>query len=193
MVELAKTVHEERQTSSSRTTSSHAAVSLQHSEQRIGVFVDVQNLYYSARNVYNAKVNFASILRAAVGKRKLVRAIAYVIRADVRDEQNFFDALERIGFEIKAKDLQVFFGGAKKGDWDIGLAMDTIELAPKLDTIILVSGDGDFQPLVQHLRRAMGCRVEVVAFGKSASGKLVEEADSFLDLDASAAKFLLRG
>ena len=165
----------------------------QHPEQRVGVFVDVQNLYYSAKNLYNSKVNFANVLRAAVGRRKLVRAIAYVIRADVKDEQNFFDALENIGFEVQAKDLQVFFGGAKKGDWDIGIAMDSIELAPKLDTIVLVSGDGDFQPLVQHLRRAFGCRVEVVAFGKTASSRLVEEADSFLDLDSGQAKFLLRG
>lgn len=199
MVELAKTVHEERQSAasgsgrSSRNAGYSVSSSLQHSEQRVGVFVDVQNLYYSAKNIYSSKVNFRSILRAVVGRRKLVRAIAYVIRADVKEEQNFFDALESIGFEAKAKDLQVFFGGAKKGDWDIGIAMDTIELAPKLDTIILVSGDGDFQPLVQHLRRAMGCRVEVVAFGKTASSRLVDEADSFLDLDSAPAKFLLRG
>jgi uncharacterized LabA/DUF88 family protein len=205
MVELAKTVHEDRQSKeqpqggvssgsrSSRNASYSVSSSLQHSEQRVGVFVDVQNLYYSAKNVYAAKVNFRNILRAAVGRRKLVRAIAYVIRADVKDEQNFFDALENIGFEVKSKDLQVFFGGAKKGDWDIGIAMDTIELAPKLDTIVLGSGDGDFQPLVQHLRRAMGCRVEVVAFGKSASSRLVEEADSFLDLDSTPARFLMRG
>ena len=111
-------------------------------DQRVGVFVDVQNMYYSAKNLYNAKVNFAQILKAAVGNRSIIRAIAYVIKADVKEEQNFFDALEKIGFEVKAKDLQVFAGGAKKGDWDIGLAMDTIELAPKLDTIIIVSGDG---------------------------------------------------
>ena len=196
MVELAKTVHEERQTGGTarggRNVVYKTALSPQHSEQRVGVFVDVQNLYYSAKNMYSSKVNFSNVLRAAVGRRKLVRAIAYVIRADVKDEQNFFDALENIGFEVQAKDLQIFFGGAKKGDWDIGIAMDSIELAPKLDTIILVSGDGDFQPLVQHLRRAFGCRVEVVAFGKSASSKLVEEADSFLDLDSAPAKFLMR-
>ena len=198
MVELAKTVHEERQSATAggsrggRSAMFKNALSPQHSEQRVGVFVDVQNLYYSAKNIYNSKVNFRNILKAAVGSRKLVRAIAYVIRADVKDEQNFFDALESIGFEVKSKDLQIFFGGAKKGDWDIGIAMDSIELAPKLDTIIMVSGDGDFQPLVQLLRRAFGCRVEVVAFGKSASSKLVEEADSFLDLDSGSGKFLMR-
>ncbi|MBI2142138.1 NYN domain-containing protein [Candidatus Woesearchaeota archaeon] len=161
-----------------------------HRDQRVGVFVDVQNLYYSAKNLYNTKVNFREILRAAVRGRKLIRAIAYVIKADVKDESNFFEALENIGYEVRAKDLQVFIGGAKKGDWDIGIAMDAIELAPRLDTIIIISGDGDFLPLLQHLRRALGCRVEVMAFGKTASKKLTEEADSFIDFDASK-KFLI--
>lgn len=161
-----------------------------HKDQRVGVFVDVQNLYYSAKNLYNTKVNFREILRAAVRGRKLIRAIAYVIKADVKDESNFFEALENIGYEVRAKDLQVFIGGAKKGDWDIGIAMDAIELAPRLDTIIIISGDGDFLPLLQHLRRALGCRVEVMAFGKTASKKLTEEADSFIDFDSSK-KFLI--
>ncbi len=163
----------------------------QPKEQRVGVFVDVQNMYYSAKNLYKAKVNFKEILKTAVADRKLIRAIAYVIKADVRDEKNFFDALQNIGYEVKAKDLQVFFGGAKKGDWDIGIAMDAIELAPRLDTIVLVSGDGDFQPLLQHLRRALGCRVELIAFGSTASRKLIEEADSFFDLDKSSRRVLI--
>ena len=161
-------------------------------EQRVGVFVDVQNLYYSAKNLYKAKVNFGQVLRGAVAGRKLVRAIAYVIKADIKEEKNFFDALEKIGYEVKSKDLQTFAGGAKKGDWDIGIAMDMIELANKLDTIILVSGDGDFVPLVQHLRRAMGCRVEVMAIGPSSSAKLREEADEFLDIDKYKSKFLIK-
>ena len=160
-------------------------------EQRVGVFVDVQNMYYSARNLYNAKVNFGQILKEAVNNRSLVRAIAYVIKADIKEEKNFFDALSKIGFEVKSKDLQSFVGGAKKGDWDIGIAMDAIELATKLDTIVLVSGDGDFIPLVQHLKRALGCRIEVMAFGKSSSGKLKEEADEFVDLDKDKRRFLL--
>lgn len=164
----------------------------QPKEQRVGVFVDVQNMYYSAKNLYNAKVNFAQLLKTAVGGRCLIRAIAYVIKADVKDEKNFFDALEMIGYEVKSKDLQTFYGGHKKGDWDIGLAMDTIELAQKLDTIILISGDGDFIDLVHHLKRAMGCRVEVIAFGKSSSSKLKEEADSFTDLDRNAGRHLIK-
>lgn len=161
-------------------------------EQRVGVFVDVQNLYYSAKNLYSAKVNFAEILKKATSGRKLIRAFAYVIKADVKDEQNFFDALSNIGFENRAKDLQTFAGGAKKGDWDIGIAMDAIQLAPKLDTIILVSGDGDFVPLLLHLRHALGCRVEVLSFGKSSSSKLIETADLFIDLDKDLKKYLIK-
>lgn len=162
-----------------------------HKGQRVGVFIDVQNMYYSAKQMYGAKVNFKEILKEAVKGRNLVRAIAYVIKADIKEEQGFFEALKNIGFEVKSKDLQIFYGGQKKGDWDIGIAMDTIELAHKLDTIILVSGDGDFAPLVQHLKRAIGCRVEIIAFGKSASAKLIEEADEFTDLDENPKKYLI--
>ncbi len=164
----------------------------QHKEQRVGVFVDVQNLYYSARNLYNAKVNFREILKEAVKGRHLIRALAYVIRADIKEESTFFEALDKMGYEVKSKDLQTFFGGHKKGDWDIGIAMDAIELAPKLDTIILVSGDGDFIQLLQHLKRAVGCRTEVLSFGKSSSSKLKEEADSFTDLDKNASRYLIK-
>ena len=158
--------------------------------QRVGVFVDVQNMYYSAKHLYHTKVDFGKILKAAVQGRALIRAIAYVIRADMPEEQSFFDALEKIGFEVKAKDLQVFWGGNKKGDWDIGIAMDMIELAPKLDTVVLVSGDGDYAELIRHMNHAMGCRVEVIAFGKSASSKIKEAADKFFDLDHNPKEFL---
>ncbi len=164
----------------------------QSKNQRVGVFVDVQNLYYSAKNIYNAKINFKELLKIAVSGRELIRAMAYVIKADVLAEKTFFDALEQIGFEIKSKDLQVFFGGFKKGDWDVGIAMDAIELGPKLDTVVLVSGDGDYLPLVEHLQRAVGCRVEVIAFGKSTSSKLIEGADSFTDLDQRTRFILLK-
>ncbi|MFH1850120.1 MAG: NYN domain-containing protein [archaeon] len=163
----------------------------QNKGQRIGVLVDVQNLYYSGKHMYNAKINYREILKEAVMGRSLIRAIAYTIKADVKDESNFHDVLKTIGFEVKCKDLQVFYGGAKKGDWDIGIAMDAIELAPKLDAIILISGDGDFVPLLQHLKRGMGCRVEVIAFGKTASAKLIDESDSFVDLDKAQKRFLI--
>lgn len=160
-------------------------------EQRVGVFVDVQNMYYSAKNIYKAKVNFKAILQHAVQGRKLVRAIAYTIKADIKEEKNFFDALKNIGYEVKSKNLQTFAGGAKKGDWDIGIAMDAIELAPKLDVVIIISGDGDFVDLLDHLKRAMGCKTEVMAFSKSASSKLKDTADDFYDMDKDTRKFLI--
>ncbi len=161
--------------------------------QRVGVFVDVQNMYYSAKSMYQAKVDFSQLLKTAVSGRSLIRAIAYVIKTDiVKEEKNFFDALEKIGFEVRAKDLQIFYGGHKKGDWDIGIAMDMIELAPKLDTGVLVSGDGDYVDLVRHLKHALGVRVEVIAFGKSSSSKLREAADSFTDLDENPRKYLMK-
>ena len=151
-------------------------------DQRIGVFIDVQNMYYSAKQLYKGKVNFNVVLKEAIAGRQLIRAIAYVIKADVKDEETFYDALAEMGFEVRSKDLQVFYGGAKKGDWDVGIAMDVMRLAPKLDTIVLVSGDGDFSDLLEHTK-SLGCRVEVVAFGKTTSHKLKEVADFFTDLD----------
>jgi len=158
--------------------------------ERVGVFVDVQNLYYSAKYLYKKKVNFGNILRDGVKGRNLIRAIAYVVKTEAMKEKTFFDALEKIGYEIKAKELQIFYGGAKKADWDIGIAMDIIELAPKLDTVVLVSGDGDFAPLIHHAKAA-GCKVEVMAFGKSASSKIKEAADHFTDLDKNSGRYLI--
>ena len=164
---------------------------LQQKEQRVGVFIDVQNMYYSARNLYNAKVNFAKILKIAAADRKLIRAFAYVIKADVKDESNFFEALEKLGIEIRAKDLQTFHGGNKKGDWDVGIAMDIMRMASKLDTVVLISGDGDFKELLEHVK-ALGCRTEVIAFGKSASSKIKEVAEMFTDLDKNSKQYLIR-
>ncbi|MBX4187686.1 MAG: NYN domain-containing protein [Candidatus Doudnabacteria bacterium] len=159
-------------------------------EQRVGIFVDIQNLYYTARNVYNARVNFGAILKDAVGERPLVRAIAYGIRAQMPEEETFFDAVKKSGFELKLKDLQSFYGGAKKGDWDTGIVMDIIKLFPKLDTIILASGDSDYIPLVEYLQ-ILGQRVELVSFGKSTSSKLAELVEWHLDLDTNPRKYMM--
>jgi uncharacterized LabA/DUF88 family protein len=159
-------------------------------EQRVGVFIDVQNLYYSAQAIYGKKVNFKNILEDIVAGRPLVRATAYAVKADATYEQTFFSALEGMGIEVKLKDLQIFYGGQKKADWDVGLAVDTIKQAPKLDTVIICSGDGDFGDVVQYLM-FLGCRVEVAAFGKSTSGKLKDMVHKFWDLDQSASRYLL--
>lgn len=164
---------------------------LKHPAQRVGVFVDVQNLYYSAKALYGHKVNFGEILKEAVGERHLVRAVAYTIRAEMPEEQSFFDALENLGFEVKTKELQTFISGQKKGDWDVGIAVDILKMAPKLDAVVLCSGDGDYVDLLHHAK-AEGCRVEVISFGRSTSQKLAEETDDFIDMDKDADRFTLR-
>ena len=105
---------------------------------------------------------------------------------------SFFEALSQQGFEVKMKDLQIFAGGAKKADWDVGLAIDTIKLADKLDVVILVSGDGDYIPMVEYLKINKGCRVEAIAFGETTSAKLIEAVDDFTDLSKDKRRFLIK-
>jgi len=164
---------------------------IKHKHQRVGIFIDAQNLYHSAKNLYKSKVNFGEIVKYALDGRQLIRAIAYVITTESGEEKSFFDALTKQGIETRTKDLQIFFGGAKKADWDVGLAVDAIKLAPKLDAVIIVSGDGDFIPLVEFLRYNTGVQVEAVSFAKSSSSKLIEVVDDFIDLSENPNKFLI--
>src|SRR3989338_903976 len=119
---------------------------IKHKEQRVGIFIDTQNLYHSARNLYQAKVNFGQVVKDALAGRALIRAVAYVITTETGEEKSFFEALEKLGIEAKTKNLQIFACGMKKADWDVGIAVDAIKMAPKLDTVVLASGDGDFIP-----------------------------------------------
>ena len=162
---------------------------IKHKEQRVAIFIDTSNLYHSAKHLYKRKVNFGAVLKDAVGGRKLVRAIAYVITSEGGEEKSFFEALTKLGIETKTKELQVFSGGAKKGDWDVGIAVDAMKMASRLDAVILVTGDGDFVPLVEYLQTMT--QVEVVSFGKSSSMRLKEQADDFLDLSQNSRKYLI--
>lgn len=164
---------------------------IKHKEQRVGVFIDTSNLYHSAKNLYKRKVNFGAVLKDAVAGRKLVRAVAYVITSEGGEEKNFFDALTKLGIETETKELQIFAGGAKKGDWDVGITIDAVKMAPRLDAVVLVAGDGDFVPLVEYLQSTFGVQVEVVSFGKSSSMKLKDQADDFLDLSENPRKYLI--
>ena len=166
---------------------------VKHKDQRVAVLVDVQNLYYSARHLYKAKVNFGKVLDHALGDRTLVRAIAYVIKTDTVDkERDFFEAINKAGYEVKEKDLQIFADGSKKGDWDVGITMDAIRLGKKVDSVVLVSGDGDYIPVVKYLQLSEGCQVELYAFGKTCSSALVEEVDDFVDMDEHKRQFLIK-
>ncbi|MBM3261180.1 NYN domain-containing protein [Candidatus Kaiserbacteria bacterium] len=164
---------------------------IKHPEQRVGVFIDTQNLYHTAKNLYHARVNFGNVLKDAVQDRRLIRARAYLVTTESGEETAFLDALTKMGIEPKTKDLQVFYGGAKKADWDVGMAVDAITVSAKVDTVILFTGDGDFVPLVEYLKIHGGCQVEVVSFGRSTSSRLKEAADHFLDLDEDPRRYLI--
>jgi len=163
---------------------------IKHKAQRVGVFIDTQNLYHSAKNLYRARVNFGNVLKESLAGRILIRATAYVITTESGEERAFFDALTKIGIEPKTKDLQIFYGGAKKADWDVGMAVDAIKLSPKLDAVVLATGDGDFVPLAEYLKNS-GTQVEVIAFGKSVSQRLRESVDDFIDMSLEPKKYLL--
>jgi len=164
---------------------------IKHSGQRVGVLIDVQNLYHSAKNLYNARVNFREILKLAISGRSLIRVFAYVVSTKTGEEKPFFDALVKLGIETRIKELQEFYGGQKKADWDVGLVIDAIRIAPSVDILVIVSGDGDFISLVEYLKN-QGKRVEVIAFDKSSSSRLKEIADEFIDLGISPKKFLIK-
>jgi len=157
---------------------------IQNKEHKIGIFIDVQNLYHSAKNLYGGRVNYGELIKKLTGDRKLVRALGYVVRSDPETgEESFFEALEKAGIELRMKDIQVFPNGVKKADWDVGIAVDAIRMADTFDVVVLVSGDGDFIPLVKYLQIGLGKGVEVAAFGKTSSAGLREVADNFTDLD----------
>src|SRR3989339_1326589 len=160
-------------------------------EQRVEVLIDVQNLYHSAKNLYHAKVNYGEILKSAISGRKFIRAFGYVVRTKTGEEAPFFDALSKIGIETRVKDLQEFYGGAKKADWDVGIVIDAVRIASSCDVVCLCSGDGDFIPLIEYLENK-GKRTEVITFGRSASAKLKEEADEFIDLGNAPENYLLK-
>lgn len=164
---------------------------IKHPNQRVGVFIDVQNMYYSARNLFGSKVNFGEVVRAGVGDRQLIRAIAYVVKTKTGEERPFFEALYHQGIETKEKEIQEFFGGAKKADWDVGMAVDAIRISGLLDVVIIASGDGDFVPLVEYLRN-QGRQVEVISFRETSSTKLVEAVDVYTDLSAEQERFLIK-
>lgn len=178
----------------------------QYSGQRLGIFIDVGNLYHSAKNLHRGRVNYQVLMKHLVGERDLIRAMAYVVKSEQHGtvapppqsgpnppspeatagkggEAAFFDALVGAGFELRSKDLQVFGDGLKKGDWDVGMAVDAIRMGSFLDVIVLVTGDGDFLPLVDYLKWGMGRLVEVAAFRGSVSRKLQESADRFIALE----------
>ena len=165
---------------------------MKNKDQRVGIFIDVQNLYHSAKNLYASRVNFGELVKSLLDGRQLIRSLAYVVKTEATEgESAFFEALERAGIELRSKDIQIYPGGAKKADWDVGLAVDAIRMSAFLDVVILVTGDGDFVPLVEYLKWGTGRLVEVAAFSRTTSSKIREAADEFIAIE-EIPKILIR-
>ena len=167
-------------------------MAFRHEGQRIGLFVDAQNMYHSAKNLHGSKVNFDAIFKIATQGRMPLCARIYVVTSNTSDEEDvFFETLANQGYDVQVQDLRVFSGGAKKADWDVGIAVDVVRFASRLDVVVLATGDGDFVPLVEYLQY-QGVQVEVMGFQSSSSHRLVETADEFIDLGSEPKKFLLK-
>lgn len=146
--------------------------------------MDVQNMFYSAKHQFGGKLNYDHLLESTSRRRKVVRAIAYVVKTPEIDQEKFVSLLYGLGFEIRIKELKVRADGTAKGDWDMGIAIDAISLADKVDCVVLVSGDGDYVPLVEHLK-AKGCRVEVFSFKSNTAQELINSATEYFPMDDS--------
>lgn len=164
---------------------------IKHADQRVGVFIDTQNLYHSAKHLHGSRVDFAAIINEAVAGRKLIRALAYVITTPNGSEGSFFNALNLLGIEVRKKEIQDFGAEFKRTSWDVEMTLDAIRTANRLDAIVIVSGDGSFSPLVEYIKTVAGIQTEVMAFGRSCAMKLKENADDFFDLSINPDKYLM--
>ena len=147
-------------------------------KEKIALFVDSQNLYYSARMGYAAKVNYEKLLNLITENRKLVKAFAYIVQPPEGDVKPFATSLERIGYIVKKKEVRTRSDGSAKANWDMSIALDILGILDHVDTIVLASGDGDFAPLIDFIK-AKHKRVEIFAFADNTAYDLKEKADKF--------------
>ncbi len=149
--------------------------------QRVGVFIDVQNMFYATKNLYGSKLNYSKLLDYIARGRDLVRSVAYVVQTPEIDQSNFLTMLRSNGYEVRSKELKQRPDGSCKGDWDMGLALDALSMAERLDVVAIVSGDGDFVDLVTFLK-ARGVRVEIYSFPYSTAEDLRATATEFYQM-----------
>ncbi len=153
----------------------------EYSMKKIAIFSDVQNIYYTTRDVYGRTFNYRSLWKKIANQGEIVSATAYAINKGDDQQIKFQDALKHIGFEVKLKPYIQRRDGSAKGDWDVGIAIDVMEAAARedIDTIILLSGDGDFDLLLDKVRQTYGVHTEVYGVLKLTAGSLIEAADEF--------------
>lgn len=161
---------------------------------RIGIFVDAQNICRSLQALSGRRrLDYKKLLVKILAGRTLYCARFYEIIAEDDFSKNaFLDAIGHAGYEVLTKPVQVFAGGVTKGDWDLGMAIDIVSIAEKLDVVILLSGDGDFLPLVQYVKHKHGCRVEGVSVLRTTNAAILTEFDSHIDLGAAGCADIYR-
>lgn len=151
--------------------------------KRVAIFVDVQNIYYTMRQAYDAHFDYGAFWRRATADRVLVKATAFAIdRADQKQRQ-FQHLLRGFGFEVKLKPFISRADGTSKGDWDVGIALDVMDVAASVDIVVLASGDGDFDLLVERLQQRHGIEVEVYGVPQLTAGTLMRAATRFVPIE----------
>jgi len=151
--------------------------------ERVCIFVDVQNVYYTCRQAYRANFDYNKFWARATAKREVVSAVAYATEPVDKNQKQFQNILRAIGFTVLLKPVLKRADGSTKADWDVGIALDVYEAAPGCDTIILVSGDGDFTILLERIRKRFKTRTEVYGVPKLTAGPLIIEASQFNPID----------
>jgi uncharacterized LabA/DUF88 family protein len=147
--------------------------------KRIGIYVDVQNIYYTTRDTYKGQFNYREFWRQVDERGTIVIAKAYATERNSDAQHRFQSALRHIGFEVKLRPFIQRADGSAKGDWDVGLTIDVLEDSENLDTVILLSGDGDFDLLLSKVKSKYGVTAEVFGVRQLTSGALINEADTF--------------
>jgi uncharacterized LabA/DUF88 family protein len=147
--------------------------------ERVAIFVDVQNIYYTVRQAYGAQFDYNAFWRRVTENREAVEATAFAIDRDDLQQRRFQNILRGIGFNVKLKPYIRRADGSSKGDWDVGIVLDVLDAALKVDTIVLASGDGDFDLLVQRLRERHKLNVEVYGVPQLTARSLIDAATRF--------------
>ena len=151
--------------------------------QKVAIFVDVQNIYYTTRQSYQRHFNYSAFWTRATAGREVVAAYAYAIDKGDNKQQGFQQILRNIGFEVKLKPYIQRIDGSAKGDWDVGITLDVIDYAAKSDVIVLLSGDGDFDLLLNKVRSSYDVTTEVYGVPALTAPSLINAADRFIAID----------
>jgi uncharacterized LabA/DUF88 family protein len=151
--------------------------------QSVTIFVDVQNIYYTTKQGFQKHFDYNAFWAKATQNRRVVKAVAYAIGRGDEKQKQFQNILRGIGFEIKLKPFIQRSDGSAKGDWDVGITLDVMEFAKESDVVILLSGDGDFDLLVQKVRKDFGSEVEVYGVAKLTADSLVAAASKFIPIE----------